>query len=511
MQPPVTGFDRAREMWSRRGRLGIMVASLAFAAVLGLALGLPNLYRASATVLVEKAEAEAESPGAVEARVQAIGQKILSRTQLTGLIERFDLYHDLRPTASTEAVLERMRHDVKVDLKEAREPGGRGLTTSFTVAYRGKQPAVVAAVTNTLASAYVEEDSRIRGGEAAELLAQINEMKRQLEDKERRLGGFRIEHASGLPRHPESDRVASLEGLRAQLRTASEGRVRAMERRSELYKTLAEADPSGVGDPDAAEARLNRLNKELSELRRRFTDKYPDVQKLKAEIAALEKQARDSREKPRSPGATPAQRSIVQLKEALSAADEEVRILGNDEASLRREVESQQRSGGAAPQSQQPLLELARDYEAAKALYGSLVKQYQQTGLAAGAKPESARRFRILEAAVPPSDPVAPNRFRLLFAGLILALGLGLVAMAVAERTDVSFHSVDDVRAFTPVPVLVSIPAIQSKGDMARRRHRRWLAAASVLLGVFLVARASYHMAKGSDDMVLMLTRLDRS
>jgi hypothetical protein len=161
--------------------------------------------------------------------------------------------------------------------------------------------------------------------------------------------------------------------------------------------------------------------------------------------------------------------------------------------------------------TQQALLELARDYEASKTLYAALVKQYQETGLAAGGDETSARRFRILETAVPPTDPVAPNRFRLLLASLFLALGLGLVTMAVAERLDVSFHSVDDIRAFTPVSVLVSIPDIKSKADVSRHRYRRWLAGASMLLGVMLLGRASDNLARGSDDMVLMLTRLDRS
>ena len=71
-------------------------------------------------------------------------------------------------------------------------------------------------------------------------------------------------------------------------------------------------------------------------------------------------------------------------------------------------------------------------------------------------------RFRILEAAIPPSGPNAPNRLRLLIMGLFLAVLAAGVAVLMVEQFDTSFHSVDDLRQFTSVPVLVAIPRIAS-------------------------------------------------
>ena len=66
---------------------------------------LPDLYRASAVVLVERPVPETfvrpAVSGELESRLHVIKQEILSRARLTELINRFDLYPELRePTAT---------------------------------------------------------------------------------------------------------------------------------------------------------------------------------------------------------------------------------------------------------------------------------------------------------------------------------------------------------------------------------------------------------------------------
>ena len=57
-------------------------------------------------------------------------------------------------------------------------------------------------------------------------------------------------------------------------------------------------------------------------------------------------------------------------------------------------------------------------------------------------------------------DRRRPNRLRLVLMGLLLALAAMAAAVVVAEQFDTSFHSVDEVREFTAVPVLATIPQI---------------------------------------------------
>ena len=110
------------EAWRRRKWLGL-VCSLPAAAMLSLAMNLPNLYSSTATVLVEqqhipKRFVKSSVTGEADARLNLIREKLLNRAGLLALINRFNLYSELRKEAPEEAVVERMRKDVVLELKE---------------------------------------------------------------------------------------------------------------------------------------------------------------------------------------------------------------------------------------------------------------------------------------------------------------------------------------------------------------------------------------------------------
>jgi polysaccharide chain length determinant protein (PEP-CTERM system associated) len=514
----VPGIERLREIASRRWRVAAAVFVLVLAAAAGAVFGLPNLFRATATVVVERTLSAEDQPGELEARLHLIGQEALSRARLNQLIQRFDLYPELRGRVSEDALLGRMRHDIDVHLEEAQDPGGHGVTTSFTVSYRGRQRTVVADVTNALADFYVREDGRMRTGSTATLQAQLDEVKRRLEGQERRLGDLRPRHGGDAIQ--PGDMLASLDRISSQLQSLGDSRLRAMERRSLLQKQLAEADPgTGSGDPDAVTARLNKLRQDLVEMRRKYTDKYPDVERLKGEIATLERQAADAAAHPSAPPQnTAAARNLGQVKEALAETEQEIQSLRTEENALRRELEERRARIGAAVGNQaanqaasqasaQTSQELARDYETNKTLYAGLLKRMEEARLNASGDGTGNSRFRVLEPAATPADPVAPNRLRLLLGVLVAAAGAGLAAVVLAEQADTSFHSVDDVRSFTRVPVLVSIPTIAAAEDAVRRRRRRRLAAAAVIVVAGLLSQATFAMTRGTEQAVLALAR----
>src|SRR6266480_5879050 len=92
-----SGIDRALEIWSRRKWLGILVFSGIFSMATSIVAFLPDVYRASAKLLVESQQVPEEFvrstvTTAVERRVQMISQAILSRERLDSLINSFGLY-----------------------------------------------------------------------------------------------------------------------------------------------------------------------------------------------------------------------------------------------------------------------------------------------------------------------------------------------------------------------------------------------------------------------------------
>src|SRR5207245_8723836 len=116
-----------------------------FACTFSLAKALPYLYRSTATLLVERPQVaetfvKSSVTSELETRLHTISQEILSRAQLQELITRFDLYPEFRKWATPEQVVERMRHDIRLELKGGDLQVGRGTTIAFTVSFRGRDP-----------------------------------------------------------------------------------------------------------------------------------------------------------------------------------------------------------------------------------------------------------------------------------------------------------------------------------------------------------------------------------
>src|SRR5205823_5953870 len=103
---------------------------------------------------------------------------------------------------------------------------------------------------------------------------------------------------------------------------------------------------------------------------------------------------------------------------------------------------------------------------------------------------QHGEQFRMLDSALAARDPIAPNRPRLLVVSLALAAALAAGAMMLAEYLDTSFHSTDDVRAFTTVPVVTSIPLIVSDADRWRRTRRLGFGAAATIATVMVTVTA---------------------
>jgi hypothetical protein len=94
---------------------------------------------------------------------------------------------------------------------------------------------------------------------------------------------------------------------------------------------------------------------------------------------------------------------------------------------------------------------------------------------------------------------------RLMIMGLLLAFAAAVAAVLVREQFDASFHSVDEIREFTAVPVLVSIPSIGP--TPIGRRLRVACAAVSALAAIALVATLSAYIARGNEQLVRMIER----
>jgi hypothetical protein len=92
-----------------------------------------------------------------------------------------------------------------------------------------------------------------------------------------------------------------------------------------------------------------------------------------------------------------------------------------------------------------------------------------------------------------------------LLLGFFLAVVAAGVTVLAVEQFDTSFHSVDDVRHFTNVPVLVAIPRIGV--SPASNWVRATAVTASMLVGFIAVGTLSAYVADGNEPLVRLLAR----
>jgi len=514
-------LDLLTGVWGRRKWLGIFVFAAPFSAVVPLVVLLPKIYQATATVVVERQQVpeafvRSTVTSELETRLQTISQEVLSRARLEQLITRFGLHADTRRQLHLDELIERMRADIKLEFKEVGHQAGRrqgqAPIAAFALSYRGSDPKTVASVTNALASLYVEENLKVRERQAAGtsefLRFQLEDTRKRLDEQERKVSEFKKSHIGELPQQLQAN-LAALEQLNLQLRINVDSEIRMADRRDAIQRQLAEAGSSMPTEgPDATATRIARLRQELAALRTRFSEKYPDVVRIKAEIEGLERQLsapKSDRQSDPEPSSPPSPQAL-RLRQALDDIEADIKVLKTEEKRLRTTLATYHQRVENAPRREQEFQEMSRDYETTKALYNSLLSRSDEAQLAESMEQrQKGEQFRILDPALPPREPVAPKRLQLLLMGLALSFGLALGAVLLAEQLDTSFHTVDDLRAFTTVPVLLSVPRIVTPADTLNARHRFRLVAAAAVLGLILIVLATYFVANGNEQLVWTL------
>jgi len=504
--------DLIRDIWHRRRWIGILAFGAVLACGVSAALSLPNLYRATTKVLVDHEEisesfVRQSVTAELETRIQTIYQQVTSRERLTKLITRLGLYPDERKHQPLEAVVERMRRDVNLHL-EGLEANGRNATVAFTVSYNGRDPRQTAAVANTLAGYFVDENALGRKRQAARtaefLNQQVEQLKAELDQHDSRTGDYIRRHNADLPQQLGANESA-LARLSGRLQLNGDLQSRQLERRERIQKEIADATTgAAMADVRTAEADLAKLKGELAAMKNRYSDRYPEVAKLSAEVASREASlaARSAATK-NAPPPKPAESAA-----ALADADAQLQSLKSEEGALRKAIGSYESRVASTPSRAMELERLARGYDTARERYQSLVKAYEDAKVAASLEQgQGAEEFRVLDPAIPPRDPVAPNRGWLLLVGVVGALVAAVAAIVIVEKLDTSFHAPDDVRSFVKAPILATIPRVFTAAATRRRRVRRVLAASAAIIVLTLLAAGSWYVAAGNEMITRLTTR----
>ena len=472
---------------------------------------IPSVYKSSTLILVEEPTVPQQYvvsnvAGELQNRLDSITQQILSRTRLLRIVEKLNLYAGERTHLSPDDVVEKMRKDISIELVRA---PGRGDLTAFNIYFSARSPHVAQDVTSELTSLFISENIELRQQQSESttkfLESQLSDARAGLARQEERLRDYKNRYLGQLPGQLESN-IQILAGLQNQLQAEQEALGRAKQQNAYFESLLAQyrsaessrlSDGTPTGLP-AIDQELERLHARLIDLSSRYTDRYPDVQKVKDQIAqteALKRQLAAQLKTKAEAGsksvddtyAVGSQTSpgTMEVQSQLKANQLEIANRQESIKDLKAKIAAYQGRLNETPVREQQLADLSRDYEQSKANYDSLLAKKNQSELATNLeRRQEGEHFRILDPPSLPTRSTFPNRFK--FAGIGLALGLifGLVSVAAAEKADDRVHSEKQLLKIVPTEVIVHIPPLTTPSE---RKKERWRFGLRVTAAVLVV------------------------
>ncbi len=529
-----------RLFWRRKWLVIIPAAVFPLAAGY-YAMQLPDRYKSSTLILVQPQKVPTKFvpstvTTSIEDRLHTISQQIFSRTRLEQIIREFNLFENERKTKAPEEIIALMRSRIRLKVYKK---------DAFELSYIDPNPRLAMLVANKLASLFIEENLKVREqqaiGTSQFLEDEIERYRNKIREKEKIIYEFKQKYMNELPEQLASNQsrlnqlqnqlqintqninAAESRKLQLQQQIAEierrvqedvERRRREWERAREEARARAEVSVAEAGGAEGPQNIVLPIDREIEKLRQRlddlltvYTEKHPDVVRLKARLAQLEADAKRQREElearlqnARQQDGQPAKPSGVatvteeepdlspryppvydKLKAELTRVTNDLEKLREQNEKIQEAIETYQKRIAATPARQLQLQQLTEDYDNLKRVLESLIDKKLQADLAENLeRKQKGEQFKILDPANLPEKPFYPNRLRYVFMGLAAGLALGVGLVLLLDFLDTSIKTKADLEQTAGVPVLSVIPEIVTPATIRRRWAIRLGVAASV-------------------------------
>lgn len=498
-------------------------------AALGIAYLLPSRYtsRSLLVILRQRVPSSVVQPVVTEnlnARLATMQEQIFSRTRLEPIIEHYGLFKNESKSESMEQLVRRLRDDIKLTVIQPQVASGndRNSPPGFYVAVTLDNPRTAQQVCTHITSMFVEENLREREraaqGTTNFLQNQLNDAKQSLDQQDARVAAFERKYFGMLPSQTQTN-LNLLQALNTQLQTVTQAINRAeldktytqsmLEQQMASWKKSNAAVKSGQPTQETLKQQLSGMQDRLVKLQSEYTNNYPDVIRLKAEILQLKKQMAAQKALSEKASVESAENvaagltakgqaktqkagtetasvskvnatlateppSIQQLQNQLHSDEDAIRLDTAQEAKLHKQIKLYESRLQLSPTVQEEYKQITRDHETALLVYNNLLKKRDESEMATDLeRAQQGEQFVIMDPASLPKKPSFPSRKKFAGGGLGggLALGLGLVLLL--EMLDKSLRSEADVEALLGVLPLATIPLVEGfrsrKGEVVRK------------------------------------------
>jgi len=468
-------------------------------------------------------------------RLLAMQQQIESRTQLQELIQRssLNLYPKERQRKPMEDVIEQMRKAISINILETGTPQAQQkFASAFQISFRYSDRYKAQAVVRELVSKFTKETNNQLRQQANTTTLFLNDQlkaaKQNIDRLDAEIAKFKMENAGRLPDQLQSNLQAA-GALELQQQSLNESINRDAQDKMMLETQLQNLEHqstfigSGLDQTASGQAvkneRIVQLNNKivdfetaLAAARQTYKEDHPDIRSLEAKLGVLKKQ-RDDLEKEEVNAAAKAggpkkvtnpqvaqALENLQLQKTSVKAQIQARNMQMEEHArrlkeLQAEIAAYRARIETIPINEQRYQSLVRDYNIAKADYDEKARKREISETSSSL--EERRAGENLETLDPPSLPEQasePNRLMMSAAGVGLGLFFGVFMAGAKEMKDTSLKNLKDVRAYTNLPVLSSIPLLENALLVRRKRRLFWLGwSTAVIIGTIAMSSSMYY------------------
>jgi succinoglycan biosynthesis transport protein ExoP len=509
---------------------------------------LPNVYKSTAVIQITPAQISEDlvkNTGSqlLTDRIIQMEGAILSRTSLSNLIQSPDLnlYPNDRLKLPIEDVIEAMKSkDLRIDISSNAATGKHASAFAISFQYINRFKAQM--TVQKLITRFIDENQNSQRTQQTLLHDffgdELAQAKANLEKASEELAKFRAENQGRLPEQSQMN-IATLTSLQsqntgindqlnrlAQERVQLEAHLSTLKSQLDLTSMMAQDAESVL--PNSPMARQNveleSLNKsieggesQLAQFLQMYKESYPDIRDLRKRLGVLKKQ-RDGLKikqeqelateaaKPKEPSKKGTNYRVVASQTAIQGdIDRTNALLKNNDSDRSYKLKEQTSIGKQTDEYRSRLaatssiearsVDLLREQANATEKYQIMTKKQDLTAQNGDLiQRKAGEALDVLDPASLPTTPASPNRWLIVGGGLAGSFLLGLVLAGVQEAKDTSLKNLKDVRAYTNLPVLCSIPLLENTLLVKRKKRITYLAwSASVIVGIIAVCAAIFY------------------
>lgn len=462
----------------------------------------PKLYRSETLILVEdqniaQSYVQGVAEGNLEQRIFLIQKQVTSRGLLADVVKEFDLYPEIVREQGLDTAMALLAEAITVDMVTGTQTRsnftGRNGIDAFTISFFHEDPAIAMKVTGRIASKFIEQNLKTREQKAESntefLDSEVRAAKAELERREEEISRFKSLYLGELPQQMEAN-MRALDRLQMEITTGNESMQRLSDRLALVDKAIQDyqrfgrttlALASGPIEPDPLFRRLKELREKLVKLQAEFWDTYPEVTLTKDELKHVEKQLIELYgPQVLKPGEAPPDPYLQDLTRQQSEIKSELALVKKRHQTLVAEQQDREKRVERAPEIEQNLLVLERDYSNVKNSYSSLLEKRLNARVVENLeKRQQGGQFRIVDAANFPRVPSFPNQRRILLLAFVLGCGLGIGIVVVQEQLNPQFRHPEDIESMQGPQLLAAIPDFSF--ELSRRTRKGFLPAYHVL------------------------------